>query len=40
VECGKTLPLNATSSICTRCQRRMARRRDEYGDDWDYGMNG
>ena len=26
VECGKRLPLRATSSICIRCQTRMRRR--------------
>jgi len=30
VECGKRLPLKATSSICSSCQRRM--RREIYED--------
>lgn len=28
VECGKRLPLGATSSICGKCQKRM--RREDY----------
>jgi len=40
VECGKRLPRTATSSICAKCQRRMASRWDEsdggpaYPGDW------
>ncbi len=40
VECGKLLPVKASSSICKRCQRAMnLRSRDGY-DDYDYSMNG
>ena len=39
VECGARLPKSATSSICGKCQKRMARR-DLNGDlDYDYSMN-
>jgi ribosomal protein S14 len=31
VECGRELPLKATSSICKRCLRSMARREFETG---------
>ena len=38
VECGKRLPLKATSSICARCTRRLERR--GWDDlDHDYSMN-
>ena len=39
VECGKRLSLKATSSICSKCQRRMTSRMYDYGDH-DYSMNG
>ncbi len=32
VECGKKLPRNASSSICVKCQRSMARRAYDYDD--------
>lgn len=35
VECGKQLPLKATSSICSSCQKAMYQRAwydDPYGD--------
>lgn len=38
VECGKRLPTTATSSICTKCRRNMARRHDS-DLDHDYSMN-
>lgn len=37
VDCGKRLPLKASSSICLKCQRRMRYR--EYDEDTDYSMN-
>lgn len=37
VECGKELSLKAKSSICSKCQRKMANRLDYY--DHDYSMN-
>ena len=39
VECGKRLSKRATSSICGKCQRRMARRIWDGDDDFDYSMN-
>lgn len=38
VECGKKLSKKATSSICPKCQKRMAERAYD-GDDFDYSMN-
>jgi len=38
VECGKRLAKNATSSICAKCLKRMARRSWD-GDDYDCSMN-
>lgn len=32
-ECGKILPLNAPSSICTKCLKRLERRWREGYDD-------
>ena len=33
VECGKTLALKASSSICAKCKRKMfTREHDIYGD--------
>lgn len=37
VDCGKELPVKATSSICRRCHRRMGQR--SIYDDFDYSMN-
>jgi hypothetical protein len=31
-ECGRRLPLHASSSICNKCRRRLERR-------WDEGMD-
>lgn len=38
-ECSRELPLNASSSICSRCQRRMQRAYRDYDLDHDYSMN-
>lgn len=38
VECGRRLPLKATSSICSKCQRRLSKELED-GGDFDYSMN-
>lgn len=35
VECGRKLPKNARSSICTRCIASMDRRREQGWEDTD-----
>jgi len=39
VDCGKLLPLKASSSLCTTCYRRMESRIRNGRDDFDYDMN-
>lgn len=39
VECGRTLPLTAVSSICNRCMRKMRRYMDEGYLDHDHSMD-
>jgi hypothetical protein len=34
VDCGRKLPVRATSSLCTRCVRNLSRR------DWDEDRDG
>jgi len=34
VSCGTILPLNASSSICSKCQKRMYR--NNWNDSMDY----
>ena len=36
VDCGKLLPISATSSICAKCQRRMAQRPEDRESGLDY----
>lgn len=39
VGCGKRLSRKASSSICSKCQRRMRDDESFMGGDFDYSMN-